>query len=352
MGFLLLAILCTSSIALMFKVSETRGMNRYALTTANYVTACLVSGTLLLLLGIPGLGGDVAVGWSDLVDELAHGPRQETSIDEAGTLLWALCVGAAAGALFFLGFLYYQLGVREHGAGLAGATIKLGVIVPMALSLMVWQEWPSPWEWGGILLALAALALVNIPILLGRTPREEPLVTPPPHSSGPPPVPPPPATAAATTTQRVPLGRYTLVLLFLFGGMAEFSNKVFETYGLLGVERVVDQLRGSLTFLFVTFFVAFCFSLAWTWKKRMPVRRRDLLLGVAVGVPNLFSSTFLILSLDTVPAAAAFPAFGAGSILLINLVGVLYFKERLGRREWFAIGLTLMAIALLGLGQR
>ena len=51
MLYLLLAIICSASIALLFKHSETTGMNRYAVTSTNYVTASLVS--LLLLYSHP-----------------------------------------------------------------------------------------------------------------------------------------------------------------------------------------------------------------------------------------------------------------------------------------------------------
>ena len=44
---LVLAIACSLSIALVFKHSETAGMNRYAITSVNYLAACAVCVSLL-----------------------------------------------------------------------------------------------------------------------------------------------------------------------------------------------------------------------------------------------------------------------------------------------------------------
>lgn len=48
MIYLFLAILCSSSIALVFKYSEGNKMNRYAVTSANYLTA-LTIGLLMII---------------------------------------------------------------------------------------------------------------------------------------------------------------------------------------------------------------------------------------------------------------------------------------------------------------
>ena len=83
--------------------------------------------------------------------------------------------------------------------------------------------------------------------------------------------------------------------------------------------------------------------------KGLKVTRRDLITGLAVGIPNLFSSFFLILALETIPAAVAFPIFGAGTIVIINVVGMAFFRERLTRVELAAVGLTIAAIVLINL---
>jgi len=304
MLYLLLATCCSSAIALLFKHSENSGMNRYAVTTVNYVTAVLLS-TAMLVGGRFRLPSEFSPGraFDQLGDALAGGPAP---ISPDGSLLWAGLAGLGAGLFFFLAFVYYQLAVRDHGVGLAGSFAKLGILVPMSLSLVLWQELPTALQWFGIALAVGSIVIVNWPTGRGLGDALRP----------------------------------ALLLLFLFGGIAEFSNKVFQQYG-----RQDDKA----VFLLATFAVACLCSLVVTVRRRRPVARRDIVMGILVGVPNLFSSFFLILALDTVPAAVAFPAFGAGTIVIINAVGVTFFRERLSTREWLAVGLTATALILINL---
>ena len=304
MSYLLLAIACSAAIALIFKHSETAGMNRYAVTTANYLAASLVSGVILAGRGF-SLPGEITL--SDAMAEIGRtlATGQETLSPEAG-VVWAVLLGLGAGVVFFLGFIYYQISVREHGVGLAGAFAKLGILVPMSLSLVLWREYPRLIQWCGIGLAVSSIVLVNWPV---------------------------------KGNLRAAL-RPALLLLFLFCGAAEFSNKVFQKYGVLEYKSL---------FLLVTFAVAFLFSLTTTIAKRTPVTRRDLLTGLAVGVPNLFSSFFLILALDRLAAAVVFPAYGAGTIVIINVVGITFFKEKLSRAEQTAVALTVVALVLINL---
>ncbi|MCB2154908.1 EamA family transporter [bacterium] len=303
MVFLLLAIVCTSSIALIFKHSETSNMNRYALTATNYATAVLVCAAILLLKGLNTGPLDVSGAFAEIRSAISSGE----TLSRSGSFVWATTAGLCAGLVFFLALVYYQISVRHHGAGLAGSFIKLGTFVPMILSLLFWRENPSTLQWLGIALALGSILLVNWP---GRDGGWRRALKP------------------------------ALLLLFLFGGAAEFSNKVFQKYGLQDHKAV---------FLGCTFFVAFLFALGVTLVRRKPVQRRDVLTGIAVGIPNLFSSFFLIIALDTIPAAVAFPAFGAGSIVIIALVGTAFFGERLKARELAAIALTILALVVINL---
>lgn len=303
MIYLALAIGCSSSIALIFKHSETAGMNRYAVTTANYLMAAALSAAILGITGLalPEGGFSLSASLAELRSVFV---LTGDKLPVASSALWAVIVGLGAGAFFFLAFLYYQKSIREQGVGLAGAFIKLGILVPMSLSLVLWQEFPTTIQWIGIALALLSIVIVHWPSELNAG-------------------------------QAL---RLSLVLLFLFGGIAEFSNKVFQKYGWLDHQSL---------FLLVTFASAFIYSLIVTLRASRSVQRRDVLTGLLVGVPNLFSSFFLIRALETIPAAVAFPAFGAGTILVINLVGVTAFGERLNRLEKAAVGLTMLALVLI-----
>lgn len=304
MGFLLLAIACSAAIALVFKHSEGSDRNRYAVTSVNYAVA---AGTSLVLTWL----GDVWPREPWILDaalaEVGGALRDPgVRLGPVGGSLWALMTGLCAGVFFFLGFIYYQIAIRKHGAALAGAFIKMGILVPMALSLILWREFPTFIQYIGMALALAAVAMVNWPGKVGWARALQP----------------------------------ALLLLFLFGGIAEFSNKIYQQYGPESQKTI---------FLAVTFSVALVLSLVLTIRYRKPVQTADVLYGIGVGLPNLFAAYFLIMALETIPAAVAFPAFGAGTILVIALAGVLVYREPLSKVEKVAILMIAASLVLINL---
>ncbi|MBU1699027.1 MAG: DMT family transporter [Candidatus Eisenbacteria bacterium] len=304
MPYLLLAVCCSASIALIFKYTENKGMNRYAITSVNYIAACVVMAGFLAIKGLPLTHPlHLIESISDIGSALA-GPGHKLSLN--GSFLWAVFVGGIAGGVFFLSFICLQISIRRHGVGLAGAFAKLGILVPMLLSLLIWRERPQLLQWMGIGLAVFSIVLVNWP----------------------------------SRAQQGRTIRPILLMLFVLGGLAEFSNKVFQRYAILEHKSL---------FLFCVFFVALLFSLAVVLRRRIPLARREILMGSAVGVPNLFSSFFLILALNELPASVVFPIYGAGSIVIINLVGMTFFKERLKPRDLTAVLMTIVALVLINL---
>ncbi len=301
MLYLALAILCSASIALIFNYSEGHNLNRLAVTTANYFMASLVS---LYLIWESRLAIKVDLSSLDFIDEFKSVISRNGIFSTEASIVWAIAVGIVAGFFFFASFIYYQRSVKEDGASLSGCFAKLGILVPMALSLILWNEIPTLWQWIGILLSIIAILVVNL----------------------------------SFKELSIKSIRGNLILLFLLGGLAEFSNKIFQQYA-------ESSYKGI--FLFSVFFTAFLISLLFTVNHKQRVRRRDLLIGLLVGIPNLFSSFFLIMALDTVKTSVAFPIFSAATILVINLGGYLLFGERLNPRERISVLITVIALVLI-----
>lgn len=301
MIYLFFAILTSASIALIFKFSEGRNMDRYVVTNFNYLTASLVSIIIITVndLKLPFISFPVTT--RDLYDTLLP---FNIAGEEKSSLIWAFLVGVPAGVFFFLAFIYYQKGIRENGAGLAGAFSKIGILIPMSVSIVAWNEIPTVIQSVGIALSIISILLVNVSL------------------------------------KRFSLDklRLTLLALFLFSGLAEFSNKVFQNYGLI---------EHKLVFLFFVFFTAFIISSGFLlWRKKRP-KLKAMATGMLVGLPNLFCSYFLILALDGIKASVVFPIYTATTIVLINIGGYLIFKERLKAKERLSIGLTVIALVLI-----
>ncbi len=278
-------------------------MDRFVVTSFNYLAASLVSlviiwanGLQLPFISFPVTGKDV----SNII------PPQGSLTDPRSSLLWALIVGIPAGLFFFLAFIFYQKGIRENGAGLAGAFSKIGILIPMSVSIAIWNEIPTTLQSIGIGLSILSILMVNV----------------------------------STDSLNLDKLRFSLLGLFLFSGLAEFSNKVFQKYGLI---------EDKLVFLFFVFFTAFLISgafLLWRGKRPEP---GAAFTGAIVGLPNLFCSYFLILALDGIKASVVFPLYTATTIVVINLGGYLFFKERLRKKERLSIGLMVVALVLINL---
>lgn len=296
-------MLCSATIAMIFKYTESSNANRYLITSANYFIAFSISLFMIFYRKLfTGLVKEQSF-ISEFKTLLLGNPFTFTPY---GSIWWGIIVGGISGFFFFFSFIYYQKSVKENGVGISGTFAKLGILIPMIFSIILWKEFPSSFQWIGIVLSLISILIVNL---------------------------------SPKSLEKFDL-KPTLILLFIFGGMAEFSNKIYQQYAL-------NQYKDI--FLFAVFFVAFLISLVFTLQDTSKINKKDVLTGMAVGIPNLFSSFFLILSLDTLKASIAFPIYSAGSIVLINIGGLLIFKEKISNKNKIAIVLIIIGLVLINI---
>lgn len=287
---LLLAIFSSASIALLFKITENGHHNRYIVTSANYFAAFIVSLWLYI----------------DPIKAMQAGTLNAQDIP----FLPLMRLGIPAGVFFFLSFIFYQVSVKENGASLSAMFGKLGILVPMIISIVIWHEMPTSIQLFGMLLAFSSIIIINFN----------------------------PSAQKSLMNRGV---KISLILLFITGGLAEFSNKLFQKLSLPDEKNL---------FLFFVFFTAFVCSLLFAITKKKNGSRHyfsDIGLGLLVGIPNLLSSFFLISALNVYPAALVFPLYSSGSIVLVMILSFVLFKERLSKRALVGIGLTLLALVFI-----
>lgn len=301
--YLFLATICSASIGLIFKYTEGSNTNRLVITSSNYLMALSIS----LFLFIIGDNLQNIEKTESFFSEFSYLLSQDSYIlSSYSSIIWGMIVGSIAGIFFFASFIFYQKSVRENGAGLSGAFGKIGILIPMTLSIILWREFPTTIQWVGIFLAIISIIIVNI---------------------------------SKEDKKKLDL-KYLLILLFIFGGLAEFSNKIYQQYALNEYRNV---------FLFFVFFVAFIISSVYTLRSKSKIKLRDILIGFSVGIPNLFSSYFLILALDSLKTSVVFPVYSAGSIVLINIGSFFLFKEHINKKNRIAIILTVIALIMINI---
>jgi len=275
MLYLLSAICCSAMISVIMRLSEEKVKNNVAMLAVNYLMCTLVAACFAL-----GSG---------------------TGLPGGGTVL----MGCAGGFLYLASFVLLQHNVRVNGVVLSSTFMKLGVLISIGVSILIFGEKPGIAQALGIVLAVGAIVVIN-----GK-------------GEG----------AAAS--------RGGLVLLLLLGGMADAMSKFFEEWG---------DPREESWFLLLTFLVALLLCLVLVLKKKQRLGKWELIFGLMIGIPNYFSSLLFLKALESVRAVIAYPVYSVGGILAVTAVGLLLFRERLQKRRWLALAAILTALVLLNMG--
>ena len=273
---LLLAIASSSLISILMRLSNGRVRNNIAMLAMNYITC------LTLALCYTGIGS---------IFPAVPGLPQ--------TLLF----GSIHGTLYLVSFVMLNISTGRNGVVLSSIFMKLGLLVPMVVSILCFGEMPTALQSIGFIIAVAAIILINTR----------------------------PGGEKASWN-------WLLLLLLLGGGSGDAMAKIFEE---LGDPTLSPQ------FLLYTFLTALLLCLGLMAAKKQRMGFSELLFGTLIGIPNYFSAKFLLGALETLPAVITYPTFSVGTILVTTLAGVLFFKERLVKRQWLALGIILIALALL-----
>lgn len=296
MIYLILAVLCSASMAVALRLSEEYSSNKYAILMGNYVT-CTVVAFLLLP-----------------EKQLIPTAKFLMSVsDGASEVKAAMTTAMAAGVLngiFFLGtLLLLQYSIRKNGAVLSSAFAKLGIMLPVAASILFLNERPTVLQTAGMALVVAAILVINL-----------------------------------EKGKEGASAKMALLVLFVFSGAGDGMSKVFEHIG----ERRFDAL-----FLFYTFLTALILCLIPMFREVLREKRRlkavDFISGIFVGIPNYFSTSLLLAAVTRLPAYLAYPCFSVGTILIVCFVSVLILKDKMTRRQVYGCGMILLALVLLNL---
>ena len=278
MVYLVLAVISSVLVSVLMRLSTDRVKQNVAMLAVNYMMclllAAIYAGAGALVPDVPALGQ-------------------------------TLGMGALNGALYLAGFVLLQMNVEKNGVVLSATFMKLGLLVPIAVSVLVFGEKPELLQVIGFFLAVAAIILINRNKNGGSV-----------RSGG------------------------GLVLLLLCGGCGDVMAKIFEELG----EKTLEE-----QFLVYTFVAALLLCLALMFARKQRPGAVEVLFGVLIGIPNFFSAKFLLGALESVPAVIAYPTYSVATLLIITLTGVVLFHEKLRKHQWGALVIILLALVLLNI---
>ncbi|MBO4385369.1 MAG: DMT family transporter [Clostridia bacterium] len=281
MLYLILAVLASSAVAVIMRFGEKHIKNNFAMFAANYIVCS-------------------AIAFLFMKDKNVFVYREG--------LPFTLVLGLISGCLYLTCFVLMKLNISKNGVMLATVFMKLGVLVPTGMAVAVFHETPSVFQIVGVVLAVAAIIIINV------SPQEKDKGT-----------------------------KKTAVFLLLLLIVSGFTESMANIYDKTGSPALKDD------FLFFNFVTAFLAAAIITAVKHRPISWKDVAFGVMIGVPNYFASRFLLLSLGSVPAVVVYPIYNIGAIVLVGAAGLLLFREKLSARKYIGFGLIAAALVLLNL---
>lgn len=245
--------------------------------------------------------------------------------------------------------LLQQSSLRANGAGITTTYNRLGILIPTLLSALLFREYPTMVKACGIALAVAAVLYScekepgrasvgdtdhgtgkNLKVIIGQEPTKQ-------------------ETAAARQDNQQPACRETgsqkknyglLALVFLTGGCIDFISKLFG---------ILCQPQLKTLYTFVTFLFCAAIMLAVVIVQKEPLTRKDVAYGALIGIPNVGITFSMVSAAAVLPAYIVFPVYSGAVIIIVNLAGVLLFKEHLTKREAIATAMIAAALVLLNL---
>ena len=229
--------------------------------------------------------------------------RGGVELPSTGTLV----LGGVTGIIYVLGFLLLMAGISKGPLAVPVTVMRLSVAVPVVVAIFLWNEYPGPLQWVGLAAGAAAIVLFGLGI---KAPEGE-------HRAG--------------------EGFWLLmVTMFAVMGTGDVLLKAF---------REISPDSERLVFTWLLFTSAAVFSWLMIVIRRVPFDRSTFLLGLLLGLPNLFSTVFTLLALRGVPASIAFPFINLTVIFGSMLLALALWKEKLGPVA--TAGLVLAALALI-----
>ncbi len=290
MIYLILSILCSTLLVLLFKAFERYEVHTFHAIVINYIVAAACG--YIVLMGDVEFSGLPAKPWFE--------------------------ISLLVGFLFIIMFWFIALTAQKVGVSVSAVAQKMAVVVPVTVAIVFYPDESLGWIKGvGILLALLGVYM------------------------------------SSKKENRLELDkRYALLplIVFLGAGFLDTTMNYVERFKL----DAGDKNTETLLYVSTLFFVAFlCGALATIFQSvRRPggrIRLKNLIAGIALGIPNFGSIYFLLktLSTDHIQDSAIFPINNMGIVAVSTLGGMLIFGERLSPLNRIGVLISLIAIGMI-----
>ena len=287
MIYLLLSILASSVIFLVFKLFDLFKINTFQAIVVNYAIACAA--------GIIGYAKPI-------------------NLIELPNYSW---FGGAVflGFLFILIFNLMAITTQRSGLSVVSVSTKMSVVIPIAFGLFYYNENAGLLKISGIILALIAVYLVSVKDNTSKLVSKNELLFP--------------------------------ILVFLGSGIIDTTIKYLETSY---VEQDDISLFSAVIFL-TAFVIGISILMFKVLRQNEKIKFKNLVGGLALGIPNYYSIYFLVKALRNpqLESSVVFTLNNAGILICAVLLGILFFREKLSRKNWLGFFLALISIICIAI---
>ena len=293
MYFLFLSILLNAFISVIFGYFRKYNIDNFQAIVFNY-GVCILTGSLVL-------------GEFPVTAAVLHEPYFK----------WSVLMGV----LFISVFNLIAYSSQKVGVTITQTANRLSLVIPVALSVFLYGDKISVLKIAGIVVAILAVVLVS------SNEKEE-------------------------GAHKLSILEILLpFILFVSSGIIDSLTKYVQNTYLVNESLSNIYLILGFGIAFVLGFVFLSFLLL-TGRKKFNIR--NVVAGICLGVPNYFSIYFLVKALQSpaMSSSATIPINNIGVLLVVSLFGIMVFKEKLSKKNYMGLGLTLLAIFLIYLGDK
>lgn len=211
-------------------------------------------------------------------------------------------------------FLFQALSLKHVGIVKTDIAQRLSLFIPILASYFLFNETFTPFKIGGIIFAFTAIFFT---LYKSDSQSEE-------------------------KTQ----WQYPLLVLFGFGVIDVLFKKMVSLSGISFTTSLYLTFIGALV-------IAWIINLYQIASKKQKFAIKNLFWGIGLGLLN-FGNIYFYLKAHTELSenpSTVFATMNMGVIILGSLIGVLFFKEKLNRKNYFGILLALIAVVLIMISQ-
>ena len=276
-----------SSMLVLFKYFGKYGVNNLQAIIVNYFTA----GTLSLI--------------------VAHNNDIKISLPE---IIYSTYIipSLIIGFLFIVTFNLLAFGTQKIGIAISTVANKMSMIIPVIIGISLFSEKLGMFKLIGIVLAISAIYMTS------------------------------------TKSGKLSFDKKFLpiILLIFFGqGMADGTLSWAQKFS---INDENTPLFFASVFL-IAGILGSVFLIYETIKNEFKLEFKNLLWGIALGIPNYLTLHFFVRSLQSpiFESSQVFPIVNMGVIVFTALAGILLFREKLSFFNWGGILVAVLAISLI-----